>query len=93
MWSEGSPREYRFLVLLEQEDFSGYVARKLHTTVSSLEELAASLKIAFSINFPIQISYYNHEYQSYVAPSSLSEVPTKGKIKARNANRRKFTEG
>ena len=90
---EDEEREFNLLVLLEQEQNCGYVARKLYTQAISLEELANSIRRAFSLEHPIQLSYFDTEFQSYVVPNQFSELPSKGKIKVRDARRRRPTEG
>ena len=90
---EGEEREFNLLVLLEQEENCGYVARKLYTHAASLELLVSAIRRAFSIPNPIQISYFDTEYQSYVFPIDFSEIPSKGKIKVKDARSRRPTEG
>lgn len=86
-------REFNLLVLLEQEQNCGYVARKLYTQANSLEQLMSSIRRAFSIERLIQISYFDTEYQSFVVPIDFAEIPSKGKIKVRDSRGRRPTEG
>lgn len=90
---EVEEREFNLLVLLQQEHNCGYVARKLYTQASSQEGLVTAIHRAFSIESPIQISYFDTEYQSYVVPVDFNEIPCKGKIKVRDARGRRPTEG